>query len=107
MKKQTRKEYHSDLLELHKKYTELRNCGNADHLTNDDGSFKPSFPKTPGTISIGYLEEACQWTFYRKDITDEVKLQKLTILENIIQQLLGGINYIPTWSKKLNNPPVT
>jgi len=96
-----RPNYEEELLLAHKLFLELRDCGNADHLKNEDGSFKPTRPKNPGTVTIGYLEEACQWTYYRDDITDEIKLEKLLVLEGIIQKLLGEIKYVPSWSPKL------
>lgn len=79
-----------------------RNCGNADHLTGEKGEFKSEFPHGDGVISIGYLEDACQWIYYHNDLTDVEKIKRTLSLEKMIQDYLGdGINYIPTWSRKL------
>ena len=101
MKKQSIKEYKKELLDLHDKYIALRNCGNADQLTNEDGSFKSTLSLKEDEISIGYLEEACQWAFYHKDFSYIEKIEKILALEGIIQNLLGGINYVTYWSHKL------
>ncbi len=88
--------------EDYKQFIKMRDCGNADHLTGENGEFVSTFPRTPGTMSIGHLEEACQWTYYRKDLTYDEKMEKLLVLEGLIQKLLGDINYHPTWSIKLH-----
>lgn len=74
-------------------------------LSNENGDFVSSFAGGPGTgsISIGYLEELCEWLYYRTDIDDEEKLAKILPMEKLIKKYLGSINYIPTWSKKFNN----
>lgn len=96
------KEYESELLTAHRKYVELRECGNADHLTDENGDFISSSPHGDGKMSIGYLEDACQWLFYRDDLDDVDKLSRILVIENIIVKLLNGINYIPHWSAKLD-----
>ena len=79
-----------------------------------DGSFKPSNPPPEGHMSIQYLEELCEWVYYHDYLNDDEKLEHILSLERYIQKLLnggdndrppvrGGINYIPTWSKKLQN----
>jgi len=99
--KRTLKEYNKELSDTYDKYITLRNCGNADQLTDEDGSFKPTVSRKDGVISIGYLEEACQWAFYHKDLSYIKKMEKILALEEIIQHFLGGINYVPYWSHKL------
>jgi hypothetical protein len=72
------------------------------------------FPHDKDTISIGYLDEVCEWIFNHPDIEKEDKLQRILALEKIIQGLLNGetlerpplgikCRYIPTWSPKLKN----
>lgn len=96
------REYESELIESHRRYVYLRECGNADHLNDKNGNFISSSPRGEGTVSIGYLEDACQWLFYRKDLDDEDRLRRILIIEGIIVKLLNGINYIPYWSPKVN-----
>jgi len=91
----------SELIETYNKYIKQRDCGNADHLTNEDGTFKSTLIKTPGHVSVGYLEEGCQWLFYRKDLDYIKKLEKILTLESIIEKLLNPIKYVPYWSHKL------
>lgn len=54
-------------------------------------------------FQFGYIEDVCQWTFYRKDLTNDQKIETILKLENMIQNLLNDvkINYIPIWSTKL------
>lgn len=86
-------------------FKKLRECGNADHLEDENGNFKSEYPREKGKISIGYIEDVCQWTYYRKDLTNDEKLETILKLENIIQNMLNRsdmkMNYIPTWSTKL------
>lgn len=96
------KEYRKNLLEEHAKMMELRECGNADHLTDENGDFKSTFDIPPDAICIGKLEEAMQWVFYHKEFDHDDKLRRILKLENLVQQALGGIHYVPYWSKKLN-----
>lgn len=78
-------------------------------LTNSKGEFVSEYPGEIGKgFSIGYLEDLCEWTFYRKDKTDEKKLEQILGLEAIIRKMLTDgslveykVNYIPTWSTKL------
>lgn len=74
-------------------------------LFNEDGSFKPSVEKKPNEVTIQYLEEVCEWVYYRDDISDDIKLEQILEVENIIKNVLKRgfgfeINYIPTWSAK-------
>jgi len=76
-------------------------------LFNDDGSFKPSVEKKPKKVSIQYLDELCEWLYYRDDISDDEKLEQILAIENIIRRLLDNYNgmhigFIPTWSIKFN-----
>lgn len=99
--RQKLKDYNKELFDIYNKYFTLRNCGNADHLTNKDGTFKPTTIKTPGQVSFLYLEEACQWLFYRKDLDYYEKMKKILTIESIIEKLLNPIKYVPYWSHKL------
>ena len=89
----------------YKKWIDLRDCGNADHLTDKDGNFISENPRSEGKISIGYLEDSCQWIFYRKDLTDQEKLSRILIIENILNELIKksiqNCTYVPYWSTKL------
>jgi hypothetical protein len=80
----------------------FRECGNAEHLTDENGNFKSTFDIPKDTMCIGKLEEAMQWVFYQKEFEDDDKLKRILKLEEVAQHLLGGINYVPYWSKKLN-----
>lgn len=73
-------------------------------LCDEDGNFVSSHPGGPGTgiISIGYLEEVCEWLYYHNDLTPEEKRSRILLMEGQIRKHLNGINYIPTWSTKLN-----
>lgn len=75
-------------------------------LVGPDGEFVSSYKCDEDTISIGYLDELCEYTFYHNNKTDKVKLKEIKLLEGVIQDLLNkmivnGCKYIPTWSKKL------
>lgn len=86
----------------------LRECGNADHLTDKDGNFTSSYPHGNGSYSIGYLEDLCQWVYYHNSMNKEEKIKTILDIENIISEHLSNgnvskmkINYKPTWSVKL------
>ena len=78
-------------------------------LTNSKGEFVSEYPGEIGKgFSIGYLEDLCEWVYYRKDRTYEQKLEQTLGIEAIIRKMLTDgsliehkVNYIPTWSKKL------
>ena len=75
-------------------------------LFNTDGSFKPTNIASEGYTSIEYLEEICEWTFYRKDINPTEKLNNILNVEKIITDVLSNnygikINYVPNWSEKM------
>lgn len=102
MAKKIKNEWYENNLRL----DALRECGNADHLEDENGNFKSEYPHENGKFSIGYIEDACQWIFYRNDLTNEEKLERILNLENIIHELLNKsfdmkITYEPTWSTKL------
>jgi hypothetical protein len=99
MAKKIKNEWSKNILRLQK----LKECGNADHLEDENGNFKSEYPREKGKISIGYIEDVCQWTYYRKDLTNDEKLETILKLENMIQDLLSDMKiiYIPTWSTKL------
>lgn len=78
----------------------LRECGNADHLTDENGNFKSTFDIPDDKMCIGKLEEAMQWVFYQKDFSTDEKLKRILTLEGLAQRLLGEINYVPYWSTK-------
>ena len=110
MGKRENKKFAMEQIANTKKLIELRECGNADHLTNEKGEFVSQFPHGDGKISIGYLEDLCQWVFYHNDMTRDEKLTKILDVENLIQEVLNRgelsqmkINYKPTWSTKLKN----
>lgn len=77
----------------------LRECGNADHLEDENGFFKSDMPHGDG-YSIGYLEDLCQWLYYRDDLTEDKRLENILNVESVIQNLLGELRYVPYWSKK-------
>lgn len=82
---------------------------NNHRLFNKDGSFKPSdkyIPTKDKHYSIGYLEELCEWIYYRDDLSDDEKMIDILNIENILKVALNGmvgmkIVYTPTWSVKL------
>lgn len=79
-------------------------------FVGEDGYFKPSVELPKGKISIGYLDELCEFVYYGND-PDTKKMESILGLEHYIKTLLNGedserlfsmkINFIPTWSKKL------
>ena len=80
-------------------------------FVDENGYFKPSEPLPKGKISIGYLDELCEFVYYGDD-PDTKKMESILGLEHYIVTLLDGeiskkmysgvkINFIPTWSKKL------
>ena len=79
---------------------ELRECGNADHLIDEDGYFKSDMPYGDGSYSIGYLEDLCQFLYYNDSLTDSERLEKILGIEGVIQNLLGELRYVPYWSTK-------
>ena len=77
-------------------------------LSDENGDFISSYPGGDGQISLGYLEELCEWLYYREDLEKEEKLTKILQMEQMMRERLGGnsfikggINFIPTWSTKL------
>ena len=106
-RKKSAKQFSSELLEYHRKYVELQNCGNANHLMDENGNFKPTQEIPKGQMSIGCLEECCQWLYYHPDFNDneDERLKRILTIESIIKNLIGemGFGYTPTWSIKYNN----
>jgi len=99
---------------MKKKAPYIKENKDPNRLIGPDGEFVSSFPGGPGSdvISIGYLEELCEWVFYHNDMPEDLKLSRILALENEIQHLLNGTEdgkpmmgipcrYIPTWSTKL------
>lgn len=71
-----------------------------------NGEFVPTIPRKDNeTISIGYLEELCEYVFYHNNKTNEEKLKEILELEKIIERLLSKmkIKYKPSWSVKAKN----
>lgn len=73
-----------------------------ERLNDSDGGFVSQYPK----ISIGYLEELCEWVCFHDNMTENKKIEYILGLEDQIRTHLSGgnvskfsINYIPTWSK--------
>lgn len=70
-----------------------------------EGEFKPTVEREKGKITIQYLEELCEYLYYHNDLDNEEKLKRILEMENLIKDLLkknfGGMNYVPTWSKRL------
>jgi len=98
------KAFRDDLQTLYDTMMKRRNCGNADHLTDENGAFKSDMPHKKGEVSIAYLEDVCQWLYYHNNLTREEKLERILKIEAMIQDLLGGpnnIRYIPYWSARL------
>lgn len=88
----------------------------AERLIGEDDHFKSQYPGSTitGEYSIGFLEELCEYVVCLTDLSYEDKLEKVLGIEDIIRKMLngefdenkrpmvrGGINYHPTWSKKL------
>ena len=74
----------------------------ADRLNDSEGSFISQYPK----ISIGFLEELCEWVCFHNNMTEDQKIEYILGIEEQIKECLSGgnvskfaINYIPTWSK--------
>ena len=78
----------------------------ADRLNDSEGSFISQYPK----ISIGFLEELCEWVCFHNNMTEDQKIEYILGIEEQIRKHLSGetegrkvskfaINYIPTWSK--------
>lgn len=74
-------------------------------FVGSDGEFKPTHERQEGTITLEYLEELLEWTYYHDNITPEEKEKNILRLEDMVEELLEPMNanYIRTWSKKLNN----
>lgn len=77
-----------------------------DRFVGPNGEFVSTHKLEPGTISIGYCEELCEWIYYHNDLTNKEKTEQIDNMEGIVRNLLNKmssfkINYIPTWSKKL------
>ncbi len=79
-------------------------------LVGPNGEFVSSYHMDEDTITIGYLEELCEWLYYHDALTYKQKLRRLKAIEGMIRKHLAGghvssmkINYIPTWSTKLIN----
>lgn len=90
-------------------------------LVGPNGEFVSSFPGNPdeSILSIGYIEELCEWVYHHNNMTSAEKLFFITGLEAVISEKFSGedengkikedsdlpfgfpIKYIPTWSKKL------
>lgn len=98
-----RKLNNKELSELVERNQRLRACGNADHLSDENGNFITEFPFGDGEISIGALEDLCQFVYYKNNTTNAEKLQQILSLENMIQEHLGELTYIPTWSTELKD----
>lgn len=50
------------------------------------------------------MEELQEYLFFHNNLSDEEKLEKLLIIEKVEADILKremNINFIPTWSKKL------
>jgi len=83
----------------------------AERLNDGNGFFKSQYPgdTDKSEYSIGYVEELCEYVSCLLDISNDKKLEIVLDLENNIREMLndnrpmvrGGINYIPTWSKKI------
>lgn len=102
--KRTAREEKTKLLEQAERFQALRNCGNNHHLTDENGGFKSEHPHEDGNYySIGYLEDLCQWVTYHNTMSHEEKMKSVLTIESALSRHLSemGINYIPTWSKKL------
>jgi hypothetical protein len=76
-----------------------------ERLCDENGNFVSSCPGGPdtGTISIGYLEELCEWVYHFADLPKQELLQQILALEECTRQHLKemGIGFVPTWSKKI------
>jgi hypothetical protein len=76
-----------------------------ERLCDEDGNFVSSCPGGPdtGVMSVGYLEELCEWIYSFADLPKEEMLQNILALEECTRQHLKemGIGFVPTWSKKL------
>ena len=82
----------------------------AERLTDTEGNFISQYPgKADGEISIGFLEELCEWICFHDNMAENQKIETILNLESIIKNLFSGdtegktvskftINYIPTWS---------
>lgn len=70
--------------------------------------FKSEFPHGNGFISLGYLEDLCKFIYEHPDLTDEDKLERILILEGIIEHRITEMKakYVPTWSPKLKKRTV-
>jgi hypothetical protein len=77
-------------------------------FVGEDGYFEPSTKLPEEKISIEYLDELCEFVYYGND-SDTEKMESILGLENYIREILNSekfssmkINFIPTWSKKLD-----
>jgi len=82
----------------------------SERLTDLNGNFISQYPKVDGEVSIGFLEELCEWICFHNNMTEKNKIETILNLESIMTKILSddtierpiskfAINYIPTWSK--------
>lgn len=76
-----------------------------DRFVGPNGEFQPTHEPPPGKITIEYLEELMEWTYYHNNITEEERKENIHSLEKMVEGMLNemGINYVKTWSKKLED----
>ena len=90
-----------------KKKTQNKKEKDPNRLVTPDGGFKSEFPGGVGQgYSIGYLEDLCEWIYCHDSLTDKEKMERILPVEKMIEKHLQGfskykINYMPTWSTKL------
>ncbi len=88
-------------------------------LVGPNGEFVSSFPKNGNTVTVGHLEELCEWIYHHNNMTNAEKLERITQVEGMIGMYFSGedengnliheddmpfgmpVKYVPTWSKKL------
>mgnify|MGYP001108104894 CR=1 FL=1 len=76
-------------------------------FVDKNGNFKPTSEPAEGKMSVRYLREIQEYTYYHPNIEESVKLDALLVFEKEEKELLERIlkpmsfEYEPKWSPKL------
>jgi hypothetical protein len=103
MNKKQRKKWIDDAIALSKKF---ENPDLTKHLYADEnGDFKSELNLPEDKINMAFVEEMILWIYTHPEFTKEEKLKRILSAETINHGICGrmGINFIPTWSKRLQN----
>ena len=59
-------------------------------LAGPNGEFVSSFPKNGNTVTVGHLEELCEWIYHHNNMTNAEKLERITQVEGMIGMYFSG-----------------